>query len=91
MLMFLDYILNWLEFDHVLLIFLIFVVSAPWLHAYLTGLWQLMGVTAIRSQDLIVCILIAISLEFIPKGQHWSCDGLVDKSFHESVMTQAIA
>ena len=47
-----DQLQDWLNFGHGLLIFIIFVMSAPWLHAYLIGLWLLKGVAAIRSLDL---------------------------------------
>ena len=46
--MYADHTQNWLDFGHGLLIFLIFVLSEPWLCAYLTGIWRVRGAAAIR-------------------------------------------
>ena len=56
MLMYPDYLQNLLDFGHGLLLFIIFVVFAPWHRVYLIGPWGLRGAAAIRSPDLLVFI-----------------------------------
>ena len=57
MLMYPDHFQNWLDFGHGLLIFLIFVMSPPWLHAHLTGIWQLRDAAGIKSLIYVLDIL----------------------------------
>ena len=57
-------ILNLLYIGHGLLTFLIFVMSAPWLHAYLTGLRQPRGATGIRSLDILVLLWLCCLVSF---------------------------
>ena len=54
MLMYHDHLQTWLDFGHGLLVFLIFVMAAPWLHDCLTGFWRLRGAAIIRPLDLLV-------------------------------------
>ena len=52
---------NWLHFCHGLLNFFIFVMSAPWFRANLTGLWGLRGVRVSKSVDLLDHLYFVIS------------------------------
>ena len=52
---------KWWDFLHVLSIFLIFIVSASWHRAYLTGLWWLICDVAIKSLCLFVDYVIFIT------------------------------
>ena len=56
-----DHLWKWLRIWSCLLVFLIFVMSAVWLHASRSGLWRLKGATAIRSLYILVTFVAIIS------------------------------
>ena len=54
-----------------MLIFLIFIISAPWLHACPTSLWRLRGAAAIKSINLLCRDICASNLDGKNSWQHW--------------------
>ena len=63
MLMYPDHLQNWSDFDHGLLIFLIFIMSSLWFHGNQSGLRWLRDATVFSYLDLLVHLYLVISEE----------------------------